>query len=567
MKWITWLSCGLLLLCFSCTPAGDFQPRPRQVENENEIPDPGCGYFYFLWGKSAENDRRYEEALQAYEKVLVCDPEADYMVRDIALLLIKLDRKREAVDWLNNIIARNPADIENRFLLAKLYAGMTDFEKAIAVYNEILTINEDQKTLLMLGSLYAQIKQYDKAQEYLERLLELNQDSYMGHYYLARLYRELRLFGNALAAYEKTLAINWSSRLAYEVAELYEQQGRLEEASVLYQRIVAEDETDETARSRLINVYLQTDKVESALKQLQEMKAYAADPKMVDFTISRLLISKERYDEAIVILSSLIAEDTEQHAARYLLALSYQQKGDTRDAVELLRMIPATAEVYEDAVLLLVRIFRTGKDIPAAILVLEELLSNDKPGKMSFYVVLATLYRENDQQEKGRATFDLAVELFPDSDELLFEYGLFLEQVGDQDGVMEKMQQALQLDPRNPAALNYIGYTWADNEENLEQALKYIEQAVALKPEDGFIMDSLGWVYFRLGDIDRAIKELEKALELVDDDPVIYEHLGDVYLQAGEPGKARANYEKALTFQKDEEKLESVRRKIEKLQE
>ena len=301
MKWITWLSCGLLVLCFSCSPTGNFQPRPRQVEKNNEIPDPGCGYFYFLWGKSAENDRRYEEALQAYEKVMVCEPEADYIIRDIALLLIKLDRKREAVDWLNNFIERNPADIESRFLLAKLYAGMAEFEKAIAVYNEILTINEDQKTLLMLGSLYAQIKQYDKAQEYLERLLELNPDSYMGHYYLARLYRELRLFGNALAAYEKTLAINWSSRLAYEVAELYEQQSKFEEAGVLYQRIVEEDESDETARSRLINVYLQTEKVESALEELQEMKAYAADPKMVDFTISRLLISKERHDEAIVV--------------------------------------------------------------------------------------------------------------------------------------------------------------------------------------------------------------------------------------------------------------------------
>jgi tetratricopeptide (TPR) repeat protein len=567
MKWITWLLCGLLFFGFSCTPAGDFQPRPRQVENENETPDPGCGYFYFLWGKSAENERRYEEALQAYEKVLVCDPEADFVVRDIALLLIKLDRKREAVDWLTRFIARNPADIENRFLLAKLYAGMADFEKAITVYNEILTINEDQKTLLMLGSLYAQIKQYDKAQEYLERLLELNQDSYMGHYYLARLYRELRMFDNALTAYDKTLAINWSSRLAFEVAELYEQQGQFEEAGALYRRIVAEDESDETARGRLINVYLQTDKVESALEQLQEMKAYAADPKMVDFTISRLLIAKERYDEAIVVLSSLIAEDPEQYAARYLLALSYQQKGDTQVAVDLLRLIPATAEVYEDAVLLLVRIFRSEKDIPAAILVLEELLSNEKPGEMSFYVVLAAIYRENDQQEKGRASFDLAVELFPDSDELLFEYGLFLEQVGDQDGVMEKMQQALQLDPRNAAALNYVGYTWADNGVNLEQALNYIEQAVDLKPEDGFIRDSLGWVYFRLGDIDRAIKELESALELVDDDPVIYEHLGDVYLQAGEPGMALTNYEKALTFQKDEGKKESLRRKIEKLQE
>jgi len=144
---------------------------------------------------------------------------------------------------------------------------------------------------------------------------------------------------------------------------------------------------------------------------------------------------------------------------------------------------------------------------------------------------------------------------------------LFLEQIGDQDGVMEKMQQALRLEPKNAAALNYIGYTWADNGENLEQALKYIEQAVALKPEDGFIRDSLGWVYFRLGDSKRAIKELERALELVDDDPVIYEHLGDVYLQAGEVGTARSNYEKALTLQKDEEKLESVRRKIEKLPE
>ena len=567
MKWITWLSCGLLVLCFSCSPTGNFQPRPRQVEKNNEIPDPGCGYFYFLWGKSAENDRRYEEALQAYEKVMVCEPEADYIIRDIALLLIGLDRKREAVDWLNNFIERNPADIESRFLLAKLYAGMAEFEKAIAVYNEILTINEDQKTLLMLGSLYAQIKQYDKAQEYLERLLELNPDSYMGHYYLARLYRELRLSGNALDAYEKTLAINWSSRLAYEVAELYDQQSRFEEAGVLYQRIVEEDESDETARSRLINVYLQTNKVESALEELQEMKAYAAEPKMVDFTISRLLIAKERHDEAIVVLSALIAEDPEQHVARYLLALSYQQKGDSLEAVKLLRMIPESAEVYEDSVLLLVRIFRAEKDIPAAILILEKLLNNEKPGKMSFYVVLATLYRENDQQEKGRATFDLAVELFPDSDELLFEYGLFLEQVGDQEGVMEKMQQALRLEPRNAAALNYVGYTWADNGENLEQALKYIEQAVALKPEDGFIRDSLGWVYFRLGDIDRAIKELDRALELVDDDPVIYEHLGDVYMQTGELGMARSNYEKALTLQKDEEKLESVRRKIEQLPE
>jgi tetratricopeptide (TPR) repeat protein len=567
MRYMKRVVASLLLLCISCSTAGDFKTRSAQMATEDESPEPGCAYFYFLWGKSAENDRLYEEALQAYEKVLVCDPETDYVIRDIALLLIKLDRKKEAVDWLNNIVGRNPDDIENRLLLAKLYAGMADFEKAIATYNEILKINEDQKTLLMLGSLYAQIKQYDKAREYLERLLALNPDSYMGNYYLARLYRELRMFDNALVSYEKTLAINWSSRLAYEVAELYEQQGRFEEAAALYRRIVEEDESDETARSRLINVYLQMDKVDFALEQLQEMKAEATDPEMVDFTISRLLIAKERYDEAITLLKSIIATDPDQNGARYLLALAYHQQGEVQKATELLKSIPATAEVYEDAILLLIRIIRSENDITGAIRILEKALAGARPGKMSFYIVLASLYRENHQEEKGRKIFDQATALFPDSDELLFEYGLFLEQSGDQAGALEKMQQALELEPRNAAALNYVGYTWADKGINLEQALKYIEQAVALKPEDGFIRDSLGWVYFRMGDIDRALKELEKAVELVDDDAVIHEHLGDVYQQAGKAAQARMHYEKALTFLKDDEKKEELRRKIEKLKE
>ena len=565
MQYMKWLVAGLLLICIACTAAVNLKPPPAQTASEDESLEPGCAYFYFLWGKSAENDRHYEEALQAYEKVLVCDPDTDYVIRDIAFLLIKMDRNKEAIEWLNNIVSRDPDDIENRLLLAKLYAGMADFDKAIATYNEILKINEDQQTLLMLGSLYAHIKQYDKAQEYLERLLALNPDSYMGHYYLARLYRELHLYSKALASYEKALAINWSSRLAYEVAELDEQQGRLEEAAALYRRIVEEDESDETARSRLINVYLRMDKVEFALQQLQEMKDVATDPRMVDFTISRLLIAKERYDEAITLLQPIIDADPDQQAARYLLALAYNQKGEVQKAVELLKAIPSTADVYEDAILLLVRITRSENDIGGAIRILEDILAEEKPGNMSFYIVLASLYRENGQEEKGRKIFDQAVTFFPDSDELLFEYGLYLEQSGDQAGAMEKMQQALKLEPRNAAALNYVGYTWADKGINLEQALKYIEQAVALEPEDGFIRDSLGWVYFRMGNIDQAIEELERAVELVDDDPVIHEHLGDVYRQAGNSAQARIHYEKALTLQKDNDKKEEIRLKIEKL--
>jgi tetratricopeptide (TPR) repeat protein len=567
MKLLLYLTMGLLLFCFSCTSTRTLPAPLAPDDRRNEHVDAGCAYFYFLWGKSAENDRRYDEALQAYEKVLVCDPQTEYVQRSIAMLFIKMDRKREAIEWLNKIVARHPADIHDRILEAKLYTSLGDFEMAIAAYKEILQYHEDQQALLMLGSLYARMKQYDKAQIYLERLAKLDEDSYLGYYYLARLYRELRLYDKSIDYYKKALAVTWTSRLAMETAELYEEQQQFEEAGKLYERIVEEDETDETARTRLVNVYLQMDKVDSALRELKALKVFSDEPEKVDFTIGRLLISRERYDEAIEVLSDLLAENPDHQPARYLLALAYYQKGETKEGMELLRAIPPTAEVYEDAIFLQVRIAREKEDLADAVHILAKAIADESARKMSFYIVLASLYKDSGQPEKGRELLDQAEELYPDNTELLFEYGMFLERIGDQDGALARMQQVLEIEPTNAAALNYVGYTWADRGENLDKALEYIEQAVARQPHDGFIRDSLGWVYFRMGDFKRAIEELGKALELVADDPIIYEHAGDAYLQAGDLTEARTHYEKALEFTTDEKKKGELEQKLEQLKE
>jgi tetratricopeptide (TPR) repeat protein len=124
------------------------------------------------------------------------------------------------------------------------------------------------------------------------------------------------------------------------------------------------------------------------------------------------------------------------------------------------------------------------------------------------------------------------------------------------------MQTLLTIDPDNGAALNYVGYTWADNNVHLEKALEYIEKAVELMPDDGYVRDSLGWVLYRMGDIEQAIIELEKASEMVQDDPIIKEHLGDVYLQNEEFEKALAAYEDAYKLFEEEEKKERVSAKI-----
>ena len=111
------------------------------------------------------------------------------------------------------------------------------------------------------------------------------------------------------------------------------------------------------------------------------------------------------------------------------------------------------------------------------------------------------------------------------------------------------MEIVIKIDPRHADALNYIGYTYADENVHLDRALELIEKAIKYKPNSGYIIDSLGWVYFRKGLYDKALTELKKAVELAPHDPAIAEHLGDVYYKKQEYGNALKAYEKAISLE------------------
>ena len=562
---------GFVLLNVSCAVSSVDSPSQEKVltgydkpeqEREAETNDMACSYFYFLWGKTAENNGRYEEALEAYEKAILCDEESEFLKQSLAILLIKMDRKEQAASTLEQIISSNPQDTENRVLLAKVYRSMGLMDEAVAIYQGLLEIKEDLDTLLMLGTLYVQNKEYDKAQKILNRLIQLEGDSYLAHYSLARLYRELQYYEKTSVAYEKALELNWSDRLAYEVAEFYEERQEYDKAILLYNRIIDEGQSSDIAKTRLVNLYLALGENDKALEQLRDLRLILPESQNVDITISRILLSQEKYDEAIMILEDVLQTNPELTVIRYLIGMAYYQIEDYPKAEEHLKIIPPESNLYEDSVFLRLKILSEGDNQAEAIELLQQLIKDAGTRKSSFYILLASLYRENKEIEKAREIYEQAVRLYPEDIDILYNYGIFLEKIGEQDNAMVKMQTVLTIDPDNGAALNYVGYTWADNNVHLEKALEYIEKAVELMPDDGYVRDSLGWVLYRMGDIEQAIIELEKASEMVQDDPIIKEHLGDVYLQNEEFEKALAAYEDAYKLFEEEEKKERVSAKI-----
>jgi tetratricopeptide (TPR) repeat protein len=126
------------------------------------------------------------------------------------------------------------------------------------------------------------------------------------------------------------------------------------------------------------------------------------------------------------------------------------------------------------------------------------------------------------------------------------------------------LQRSLQLSPDQPDALNYLGYTWVDNNRYLKKGLQLIEKAVRLRPDNGYIVDSLGWAHFRLGNFQLAVKHLEQAVTLRPDDPTLNDHLGDAYWRVGREREARFQWTHALALKPEPADADKMREKLEK---
>lgn len=201
----------------------------------------------------------------------------------------------------------------------------------------------------------------------------------------------------------------------------------------------------------------------------------------------------------------------------------------------------------------------------AAILVLRK-MARERPKDLSVASALAEIYRREERYGDARDHYDRAIALVenvePGHWPLFYARGVSLERLGKWRLAESDLLSALELKPDEPLILNYLGYSWVDQGVNLKKALSMIERAVEQRPEDGYIVDSLGWALFRLGQFEEATAWLEKAAELHPEDPTINDHLGDSYWRIGRKLEARFQWRHAVAMGPDSKDAEKIRAKI-----
>jgi tetratricopeptide (TPR) repeat protein len=204
--------------------------------------------------------------------------------------------------------------------------------------------------------------------------------------------------------------------------------------------------------------------------------------------------------------------------------------------------IPASSAMKPTAVVRIAQNLDAQGDRDEAIRRLRNIVSLN-PEDLTAVTALGDLLSTNEDWLEAAEAYTTALDLAAPEDAadwgLHYVRGIAYERGGDWAKAEADLQKALELNPDQPSVLNYLGYSWIDMDMNLDEALGMIEKAVEARPQDGYIIDSLGWAFYKLGRLDEAVTTLERAVSLLPNDPELNDHLGDAYWRVGREREAR----------------------------
>jgi tetratricopeptide (TPR) repeat protein len=549
------LAAGLIAV-----PAGAATTTPSHEGKPSATAEAHLFGFY-LAGKHAEEMRDYPAAAAWFDKAMSVDPDAPELIsrdflmavgagdfdhaRQLAPAQLKLD-STDALAQLVMIVERmkagdNAGAVKHAASLPQ--DGLHRFVAPLAL----------AWTRMGTGDLVG-------ADAALQQLDKFNGFAPLKYFQLGLLYDFAGHANKADDFYNKTLEasgeLNW--RLTDAIANFYERHGKEKEAKSLYQKFMDQNIGSEIAQSVLAARTPGPPKpmVVSASDGLAEAL----------FDLASVLNQPETMDLGLVYDRFALALKPDFRLAQLLLSDILTAQDKYEQSLGVLDQIPRNSPYSWSARLRVAADLDSLDRADEAIAQLREMTA-DSPKSISADVQLGDILRNKKRFAEAAAAYDDAVNRaaaqgLPERWTLFYDRGVSYERAGDWPKAEADLEHALELKPDQALVLNYLGYSWIDKGEKLDQGMKMIEKAVSLRPEDGYIVDSLGWAHYRTGDYAGAVQYLERAVELVPDDATINDHLGDAYWRAGRHLEARYQWQRALQFGPDKEDIPPIEGKL-----
>lgn len=519
------------------------QPAPQPVRQIPMTPQAAETYFYLVLNEAARNND-VRAGTEAIRNLLTLNPDVSVYVEAARFFGLRKDMisLREVVkDGLENY----PENFDLILLLAQSYAEENRQEESVNLLREYIRNHpEHVHARQQLAQLYISEKRFQDAVDLLKAPSAAREEP-VTRYHLARALAQLKQYKEAESELKKAIKASPEFMEAWaELAFVYELKKDYVAAETTYGRILEMGQNGQEIWLRLIALNIKLNHPEKALDIAKE------GPEETGFIlqVATMFIEEGFPEQARELLEPLAEENNPPDEVFFHLALiAFNHDKDPEQAVALLENIPDHSRLWSKAVRFRGHLLYQLDRREDAIALLRQGLRTD-PGDREFWALLIDMLANDKQLDEAIATVDEALKRWPDDAELLFTKGSIYDVAGERDKATAIMEHVITIDPEHPGALNFVGYVLAERGEDLDRALVLIETALKYEPDSDYILDSLAWVHYKLGNIDLAWETIKRTVAPGTKHASIWEHYGDIAKALGRKKDARKGYREALKY-------------------
>ena len=441
-------------------------------------------------------------------------------------------------------LVRFPGDRMLTIYLANSYIMDNDVAAAIDVMDEFLAGHPgDVEATERLGQMLMDAGRNAQALDTL-KTIPVEKRSPDALYLMGRVQGSLGMRKAAIGNLKKAVQMDPEfTEAMVELAYQYELAKDYVAAEKTYTAILEQDAFPE-ARLRLVNLNLKLNNPDRALKIALE--GPHAKSFILDATL--MFINDGFYAQGSTVLDMLAAGGAvPAEYYFYKAVIADEGEKDPAKALDFLDKVGKDDKLYPHALRFKAQIYHAGGDSQKALAIAAEGRKLFPDGAI-FYILESYLLKAEGDLKGAEASLRQGLDRLPGNPELCYELTMLLDQTDRRAEGLDLMERVLRTNPDYANALNYVGYTLAEEGRDLERALVLVQKAASLDPESGFILDSVAWVHYRMQDFDKAWENIGYAVDLVDDDPTIWEHYGDIAKALGKTREARKGYNYSLKY-------------------
>jgi len=498
----------------------------------------------FSIGNQLELEGKITEAIEYYQQAQELEPNAIEIYVSLASALFMLQRFDEGIGYMEQALSIEPDNVRLYQILALGHVGKREFGQAIDYYEKASALEpENQEMYIAIATLLEASKNIKGAIDVLERM-PVGLRSAEIYIKLAALSGRMNDHQAAIDYYRQGYALDTANVAAtIGIGTGFDMIG-IKDSAIHYYEKAIKDTFILNVAQRLVDLYTDTDMYDAVVEAAEGVLATDPENTHVRRSIGFAYYKQGMLDSAADEFHIALRHDSrDTYSAFYLARIYYEQEKFDQALIEVnnaIRINPDFVELW----IYLGFIAIEKRDYALAEYAFAEAAYRDGDLTQIYYLLGAVA---ETHAEEGEAYRYYKKSLKEDSGNISTLQALagLLSDLGRDEETFQTFQKIIEMDSLNAMALNYVGYTYAERNDSLEYALQLVDRALDIDEDNGYYIDSRGWIFYMMARYEDALKELRRASEIVED-AVIFEHLGDVYRRLDDEAKAREAYEKAL---------------------